>query len=134
MRRLTAIGMAFVLCAIALRAQAPQGRGGGRGDAALPDGPGRDLVQAMCSRCHATALIVNSGGYTRQGWEELFGTMIAVPAEQRAAIADYLAKNFPEQPRPKPVVVPGAMTVSFKEWSLPTLGSRPHDPLAASDG
>src|SRR2546425_11609284 len=36
---------------------------------------------------------------------------------------------------PKPaVVVPGSVTVSFKEWGLPTKGSRPHDPWAAPDG
>jgi len=31
-------------------------------------------------------------------------------------------------------VVPGTARVQFKEWVVPSLGSRPHDPLAASDG
>src|SRR5215467_1951790 len=83
------------------------GQGRGRGQAiALPDGPGKDAVQAQCTKCHALGLIANSGGYTRQGWEELIGTMVSLPAAERSQIGDYLAKNFPEQPRPKPVVLP----------------------------
>src|SRR5438067_11840553 len=82
-------------------AQGPgrQGGGGRGGAVSLPDGPGKASVEAYCSRCHALGLIVNSGGYTREGWEQLFGTMIAVPKEQAAVRADYLATNFPEQPR-----------------------------------
>ncbi len=114
---------------------APQGRGGGRGGTVtLPDGAGKASIEAYCSKCHALGLIVNSGGYTREGWEQLFSTMVAVPKEQAAVLAEYLAKNFPEQPRPPAVLVPGSVTVSFKEWNLPTLGSRPHDPLATADG
>ena len=33
-----------------------------------------------------------------------------------------------------PVIISGAVDVSFHEWQVPTLGSRPHDPLATSDG
>jgi virginiamycin B lyase len=114
---------------------APQGRGGGRGAAVtLPDGPGKASVEAYCSRCHSLGLIANSGGYTRDGWQQLLSTMIAAPPEQAGVLADYLAAHFPEQPRPKPVVLPGSVKVSFKEWSVPTLGSRPHDPLSAPDG
>ena len=32
------------------------------------------------------------------------------------------------------MVIPGPANVSFKEWQVPTPGSRPHDPLAARDG
>ena len=112
-----------------------QGRGQGRGQApALPDGPGKEVVQAQCTKCHALGLIANSGGYTRQDWQDLFGTMVVLPNDQKAAVADYLAKNFPEQPRPPAVVIPGPVTVSIKEWSVPTLGSRPHDPEPGPDG
>jgi virginiamycin B lyase len=112
-----------------------QGRGQGRGQAApLPDGPGKEAVQAQCTKCHALGLISNSGGYTRQQWEDLFSTMVALPADQKAEVADYLAKNFPEQPRPKPVVMPGPFSVSIKEWNVPSLGSRPHDPEPGPDG
>jgi virginiamycin B lyase len=113
-----------------------QGRGQGRGGQAitLPDGPGKEILQATCMKCHGANLIVNSGGYTRQGWVELFTTMVTVPADQRDPLADYLAKNFPEQPRPAPVVLSGPIKISIKEWNVPTLGSRPHDPEPGPDG
>src|SRR5207249_1539051 len=40
----------------------------------------------------------------------------------------------PEQPRPAPVVLSGPINVSIKEWNVPTLGSRPHDPEPGPDG
>ena len=121
------------LAATVTRAQAPQGRGG-RGNIDLPEGSGKAEVQAYCTRCHQLGNIAMSGGYTRDGWRELIGTMVVLPKDQGDVIVDYLARNFPEQPKPKPVLVPGPVTVSFKEWNLPTLGSRPHDPLATIDG
>src|SRR3954452_17484924 len=76
------------------------GQGRGRGAVVtLPDGPGKEAVQAQCTKCHALGLIANSGGFTRQGWHELMGTMVSLPAAQQSAITEYLANNFPEQPR-----------------------------------
>ena len=112
-----------------------QGRGQGRGQAiTLPDGPGKEIVQAECTKCHALGLIASSGGYTRPGWEELFGTMVVLPSDQKGQVAEYLARNFPEQPRPPAVVIPGPVNVSIKEWLVPTLGSRPHDPEPGPGG
>src|SRR5438105_4481386 len=117
------------LCSVFLFSAGPalsQGRGQGRGQAlTLPDGPGKETVQTHCTKCHALNLIANSGGYRRQGWEELIGTMVVLPADQKAEVTEYLAKNFPEQPRPAPVLIPGPVNVSIKEWNVPTLGSRP---------
>jgi virginiamycin B lyase len=125
----------FASLALVGVARQGHGQGRGRGQAiTLPDGPGKDAVQAQCTKCHALGLIANSGGYTRQGWEELFGTMVALPAAEKTEVAEYLAKNFPEQPRPKPVVIPGAMRVNIREWNAPSLGSRPHDPEPGPDG
>jgi virginiamycin B lyase len=112
-----------------------QGRGQGRGQAiTLPDGPGKEIVQAECTKCHALGLIANSGGYTRPGWEELFGTMVVLPSDQKGQVAEYLARNFPEQPRPPAVVIPGPVNIAIKEWLVPTLGSRPHDPEPGPGG
>jgi virginiamycin B lyase len=134
---LPAMVVAF-LCSGLLLSAAPaqsQGRGQGRGQAlTLPDGSGKETVQAQCTKCHALNLIANSGGYTRQGWKELIGTMVVLSADQNAEVTEYLAKNFAEQPRPAPVVIPGPVNVSIKEWSVPTLGSRPHDPEPGPDG
>ena len=126
--------VAAFLCSIFVFSADPA-RSQGRGQAPiLPDGPGKELVQTTCTKCHATNLIVNSGGYTRKDWEELFNTMVAVPKEESDVLADYLAKNFPEQPRPPAVVIPGSVTVSIREWAVPSLGSRPHDPEPGPEG
>ena len=84
-----------------------QGRGG-RGQVVLPEGAGKEIVEAQCTKCHALGLLANSGGFTRQGWEGLIGTMVVLPNDQKAQVTEYLAMNFPEQPRPSPVVVTGA--------------------------
>ena len=107
-------------------------RNGGVAD--LPDGAGRDVVAQTCTKCHGTNMITDSWGYTQQGWKDLFGSMVLLPNDQATVIASYLAAHFPEKPRPKSVVIPGDVKVNIKEWIAPTLGSRPHDPLAAADG
>lgn len=100
----------------------------------LPDGPGKDVVQTLCVQCHGLNLVTNAWGYTKEGWEHLFSSMIALPKEQSAMVAAYLATHFPEHVRPGAVVIPGSAAVSIQEWLVPTLGSRPHDSLAAADG
>ena len=100
----------------------------------LPDGNGKELVEATCTQCHRLNLLTGSGGYTRQGWEAVISSMVGLPREQTAVLADYLATNFPEKPRPAAVLLPGPVTVEIREWVVPSLGSRPHDPLAAADG
>jgi virginiamycin B lyase len=115
--------------------QAPQGAGGGRGQAVqLPDGNGKELVQMTCSRCHGLNMISDSWGNTPEGWKNLISSMVALPKDQADTIYAYMAKNFPEKPAPQAVVIQGSASVSFKEWVVPSLGSRPHDPLAAADG
>jgi virginiamycin B lyase len=108
-----------------------QGRGGQA--PALPDGEGKELVSKLCGTCHATSMISNSGGYTRDGWKHLFETMIAVPPAEATVVADYLARNFPAKQASAPAI-PGPAKVEIQEWLLPTLGQRPHDPLATPDG
>jgi len=110
-----------------------QGRGQQQ-TAALPDGAGREAVQSTCTKCHGLNLISGSWGNTDAGWRELFGSMVTLPKPQADTIAGYLGKHFPPKPAPEAVVVAGPATVSFKEWLVPTLGSRPHDPLASADG
>ena len=100
----------------------------------LPAGAGQELVQTACARCHRLNLITNYWGNTEEGWRELFSSMIDLPADQSDVVAGYLATHFPVQPAPEAVVIPGTTRVSIREWLLPSLGSRPHDPLAAADG
>src|SRR6267154_767536 len=103
----------------------------------LPDGPGKELAVANCNGCH-TLLSRVGAGYTPEGWRTVLQMMLnqgaPLPADQVEPLREYLTKSFPEKGKPAGVVIEGPAEVSFKEWQAPTPGSRPHDPLAASDG
>jgi virginiamycin B lyase len=119
-----------------LHGQGGEGRQGGRGQQAapLPDGAGKEAVQARCSACHGVNLITGSTGYTRERWQDLISTMIKLPDDQAATVTQYLATHFPPKPGREPVLVQGPVTVTFKEWVVPTLGQRSRDPLQLADG
>jgi virginiamycin B lyase len=59
---------------------------------------------------------------------------VPIPQDKVDTLTDYLIKNFPERPRPAAVLIEGPVEANIKQWTVPTPGSRPHDPLAASDG
>jgi len=123
---LSAVGVMLVCCALPVR-----------GQSTLPEGPGRELVTAHCLSCHGAAQITRSG-HDREGWRNTVAMMInagaKLPANQVDTVVDYLAKNFPAKAGSSAVIVPGGVQLSFREWVVPTAGSRPHDPLAAPDG
>jgi virginiamycin B lyase len=102
----------------------------------LPDGPGKEIVENACGACHALNRL--GAGYTQEGWRSVVHMMqnveAPVPPEQWATVADYLAKSFPEKPRPTGVTIPGPVEAVMTEWPVPTPGSRPHDPLVTRDG
>ena len=102
----------------------------------FPDGPGKDKVVAVCGGCHDINRV--RAGYDPAGWNMLQHMMqnmgAPVAPEDWPAITTYLAKNFPERPRPPAAHVPGPVQASIKLWDVPTIGSRPHDPLATKDG
>jgi len=103
----------------------------------LPDGPGKEAAAAYCNSCHTLLSRVGSG-YTPEGWHTVLRMManhgINVPPDQLATLTDYLTKNFPEKSKPAGVERPGPARASIKVWTVPTPGSRPHDPLATRDG
>src|SRR5260370_32723008 len=103
----------------------------------LPDGPGKELAAATGNSCH-TLLSRIGAGYTPEGWHTVMRMManqgVSLQADQIGPLEAYLIKSFPEKAKPAGVVIPGPAKVSFKEWQAPPPGSRPHDPLAASDG
>jgi virginiamycin B lyase len=102
----------------------------------FPDGPGKETFVAVCGGCHD----INRAraGYSPAGWNTLVAMMqnmgTPVPPEEWPTLAAYLMKSFPEKPRPPAVLIDGPVKVSIKLWDVPTLGSRPHDPLATKDG
>ncbi|MSO57213.1 MAG: hypothetical protein EXQ55_09895 [Acidobacteria bacterium] len=128
---------------------------------ALPDGPGKEILETKCSVCHAPEQ-ATTFGRSVQEWNEVVATMVSLGAEvsdeETKVLVDYLAKNWPakpatppgdkpaDNPEPKPEEKPSPQaaasaarvalgpTVTIREWDVPTPKSRPHDPLAASDG
>jgi virginiamycin B lyase len=141
MARFTGVLTAAFFCTVAIvgiEAQAPQGgrQGGGRGQQAvsLPDGEGKQVVETACVACHNANTIAGSAGYTRDKWRDLIATMIKLPDAQVETVTQYLATHFPPKPGFAPVLVPGPVTITFKEWIVPTLGQRSRDPLQTPDG
>lgn len=124
---LSALACCVLFCVPAL-AQQP--------GANFPDGPGKDTVVAVCNGCHDINRV--RAGYNPAGWNMIQHMMqnmgAPVPPEDWPAVTTYLMKNFPEPPRPSAANVPGPVQASIKLWDVPTIGSRPHDPLATKDG
>jgi virginiamycin B lyase len=102
----------------------------------FPDGPGKDIVTTTCNTCHPADRV--RAGYTPEGWDMIIHMMqnfqAPVGAEDWPIVKAYLIKNFPERPRPEAKIIPGPVEVSIHQFPVPTLGSRPHDPLATRDG
>jgi virginiamycin B lyase len=103
----------------------------------LPDGNEKETVANACIACHELKT-VTSAGHTKEDWTTVLRMMVnigaPVPADRFDAVRDYLAKALPEKPKPPAVAIPGSVEVSIKEWTVPTPGSRPHDPMVARDG
>ena len=128
MRALLSFG-AFFLAFHAASAQ-PGGNA-----SALPDGPGKELVEAYCTSCHPARSIVRSGGYaTPEAWKAVNASMIVLPEAEADAIAQYLAEHFPVKEERRPTLVDGPVEIEIDEWMVPTLGQRSRDPIEAPDG
>jgi virginiamycin B lyase len=125
---------ALVLAVAALIAASPSQAQQGGQQRPLPEGPGRDIVQASCGSCHGLNNIFGAAGYDEAGWRHVFGAMIALPEAQAAQVATYLARNFPPRADVAPTRIAGTNQVKITEWVAPTLGQRVRDPLEARDG
>ena len=104
---------------------------------ALPEGAGKSLVEERCVGCHDLANVTRAA-YSRVEWLDNVHKMKNVGArlsdQELETVVDYLANAFPGRTAPKPVIVSGGANVTIREWTVPTVGSRPHDPLLTSDG
>ena len=132
--RKSTVAVAMVVAFLGLGLSAPVHAQRGGAPVQLPAGAGQELVQSACTQCHRLNLITNYWGDTQEGWRALFSSMVDLPGDQADVVAGYLATHFPVRPAPEAVLIPGSTSVSIREWLLPSLGSRPHDPLAAADG
>src|SRR3982751_1993337 len=92
LKALTAAAVVAALAAASIAAHAQV-----QGKPALPEGRGKQLVEALCSSCHALQLISNSSGYTRDQWRELTSYMVNMSGSpaQMNEVLDYLEKSFP---------------------------------------
>jgi virginiamycin B lyase len=101
-----------------------------------PEGPSKHRFVVTCDGCHDINRV--RIGYTPEGWLTVVRMMqnmhAPVPAEEWGAMTDYLIKSFPERERPPAAIIDGPVKASIEMWDVPTLGSRPHDPMAARDG
>lgn len=107
----------------------------GEGGANLPEGEARQWVEAICTSCHETNYISRAGGYSAEHWRQLVLSMVDLEGRpQLDPIVDYLATNFPPTDARRPNLVEGPVTVSFKNWKVPTLGQMARDPVEGPDG
>ena len=122
------VGMAFCLLSHSANAQIA-----GMG---LPEGDGKEGVEAACVMCHGIGKITSSSGYTKEGWAALSSTMIDLShdPELHNKIMGYLAKHYPPNTSRAAKLLAGDAHVEFKEWQVPTLGQRPRDPVESADG
>ena len=63
----------------------------------LPDGPGKETTQKLCSSCHAAELVIGRQE-SREGWGAIIENMIERGAkgseDEFFDVVDYLATNF----------------------------------------
>jgi cytochrome c5 len=75
----------------------------------LPEGPGKALVSAQCSNCHALDVALSKRG-TAAEWSAILKTMMergaAITDADAAVIAGYLGQNFGPNAPPPPAVRP----------------------------
>jgi competence protein ComEA len=68
-----------------------------RSQDALPDGPGKDVFQAVCSECHEPARAADKQ-WTRAQWKDKVLEMLQespdVSEMEREQIVEYLSRNF----------------------------------------
>jgi len=65
----------------------------------LPEGPGRELFQTICSECHEPAKVIGQHK-TRSEWQSKVTEMLQedpdVTQQEREIIVNYLAASFPQ--------------------------------------
>lgn len=65
---------------------------------ALPEGPGKELVEAVCTECHTLERVAAKRA-TKAEWQDKVLEMLQedpdVTQQERDKIVEYLAKNFP---------------------------------------
>ena len=70
----------------------------GQSPPALPEGPGKELVEAVCTTCHTLERVVAKRA-TKAEWQDKVLEMLQeepdITQQERVRIVEYLAKAFP---------------------------------------
>jgi competence protein ComEA len=109
--RFALLGIALALFAgdAWVKSSASQGR-------AIPDGPGKEEVQKLCSGCHELEKSF-SVHQDRVGWQRTVDKMVAFGMKgaenEFAAVLEYLVKNFPADDVPR-INVNKAAAIEFE--------------------
>src|SRR3546814_11416507 len=125
MLKLLLAALTAALAAVVLAGALPgAARGQSLGPSALPEGPGKEQVESVCTACHPASQITRSSGYTQEDWAELAATMVDLSGNSALGeeITGYLAAHFPPNQRKAARPVPGPAQIAFKEWQVPSLG------------
>jgi hypothetical protein len=73
----------------------------------LPDGPGKDILLNICTRCHDLQR-VRRERTTAEGWLEILEAMLnegaPLPEKDLPVLLRYLARNFGPMPHPEDLV------------------------------
>jgi cytochrome c5 len=82
--------IALAVAAVAAAGQSPP--------PSLPDGPGKELVEAVCTACHTLERVVAKRA-TKAEWQDKVLEMLQedpdITQQERDQIVEYLAKAFP---------------------------------------
>lgn len=104
---------------------------------ALPEGEGKALVTAACTKCHSIEKFTVER-HTHDDWAEEVDVMLRYGAPltrpQAAQVTEYLTRSFPGKPKPHGVTISGPIDAAITEFTVLTPGARPHDPAVAPDG
>lgn len=109
----------------------------------LPDGPGKEATQRVCTQCHELGRAV-SLHQDRAGWQATIQKMVSLGAaaspEDFEAVLDYLSKNFPAAEPPKlhintarPIDVEAALTVRHSQALAFIAWRDKHGPITSID-
>jgi competence protein ComEA len=79
-------------------------------NAALPDGPGKDVIKKSCSQCHDASVILTKPGHTDDDWTDILNKMIGRGAvlsdDDGDTLLQYLSDNFGPSWKGKPSASP----------------------------
>jgi virginiamycin B lyase len=88
---LKSLGLVLLSVALAVRVA-------GQSPPALPEGPGKELVEAVCTACHSLERVAAKRA-TKAEWQDKVLEMLQedpdITQQERDRIVEYLAKAFP---------------------------------------